>query len=66
MKVKIGVEFDVSGVDEEDVAKAAASLAAYNYLTFCEISGVRTDTDEVTVHVDGYGKCTVRLGENHD
>jgi hypothetical protein len=66
MKVKIGVEFNVPDVDEEDVAKAAASMAAYNYLSFCEISGVRTDTDEVTVHVDGYGECKVRLGEDHD
>lgn len=65
MKVKIGVEFDVD-TDEENVAKAAASLAAYNYLTFCEVSGVRTDVDEVTVYVDGYGDVTVRLGEDHD
>lgn len=65
MKVKIGVEFDVD-TDEEEVAKAAASLAAYNYLTFCEVSGVRTDVDEVTVHVDGYGEVIVRLGEDHD
>ena len=65
MKVKILIEFDVD-TDEEGVAKAAASQAAYDYLTFCTVSGVNTDTDEVTVHVDGYGECTVRLGEDHE
>jgi hypothetical protein len=73
MKVKILVEFDVEpgddaddGVLDENIAKSAASMAAFDYLTFCEISGVRTDTDEVEVHVDGYGTCKVRLGEDHD
>jgi hypothetical protein len=73
MKVKIGIEFDVEPLEEvepgefnENVAKGAASMAAFDYLTFCEISGVRTDTDEVTVHVDGFGECRVRLGKEHD
>ena len=69
MKVKILVEFDVEGDGEgfnEGVAKAAASLSAYNFLTFCKVSGRNTDVDEVEVHVDGYGECKVRLGEDHE
>jgi hypothetical protein len=74
MKIKIGVEFDVKGLEDEEecgpltqqVAKGAASMAAFDYLSFCTISGVNTDTDEVKVNVDGYGECIVRLGEDHD
>jgi hypothetical protein len=66
MKTKILVEFDVQDVEDEAVAKAAASLAAYHFLTFCTVSDMNTDTDEVEVHVDGYGKCKVRLGEDHE
>lgn len=66
MKVKILIEFDVPDTDDEDVAKSAASMAAYDYLSFCTISGVNTDTDEVEVHVDGHGDCKVRLGDDHD
>jgi hypothetical protein len=74
MKVKILIEFDVenkepeAGEDEfnEQIAKCAASMAAYDFLSFCTVSGVNTDTDEVEVHVDGYGKCKVRLGQDHD
>ena len=65
MKTKILIEFDVD-TDEESVAKSAASLAAYDYLTFCTVSGVNTDTAEVEVHVDGHGDVTVRLGEDHE
>jgi hypothetical protein len=75
MKVKIQIEFEVEGVEEEDpdrvpldeaIAKGAASLAAYDYLSFCTVSGVNTDTEEVTVYVDGYGTCKVKLGSEHD
>jgi hypothetical protein len=73
MKVKILIEFEVEGIDEaighrldEAIAKGAASQAAYDYLSFCTVSGVNTDTEEVTVHVDGYGTCKVRLGSDHE
>jgi hypothetical protein len=76
MRVKILIEFEVEpapDVDPEDAegfdestAKGGASMAAYNYLTFCENSGFNTDTEAVTVHVDGFGECVVKLGENHE
>lgn len=66
MKVKILIEFEVDDTDEESVAKSAASMAAYDFLSFCTVSGVNTDTDEVQVHVDGHGEFTVRLGEDHE
>ncbi len=66
MKTKILVEFDVPDTDDEFVAKSAASQAAYHFLTFCTVSGVNTDTDEVDVSVDGFGDCIVRLGEDHE
>ena len=66
MKVKILVEFDVPGTDDEQVAKGAASMAAYDYLSFCTVSGVNTDTEEVEVHVDGHGEFAVRLGTDHE
>ena len=74
MKVKILVEFEVESLEDEEecgplteqVAKGAASQAAFDFLSFCTVSGVNTDTDEVEVHVDGHGKCTVKLGEDHD
>ena len=59
------IEFEVN-TDDEDIAKAAASMAAYNYLTFCEISGENTDTESVEVHVDGAGKFEVELGDDHE
>jgi hypothetical protein len=66
MKTKILIEFDVPDTDDEFVAKSAASQAAYNFLTFCTVSGVNTDTDEVDVHVDGYGRYKVQLGTDHE
>jgi len=64
MRVTIPVEFEVES-DEvemtEKEAKVAASLAVEHYLSLCEISGYVTDTDEVTVFVDGFGDCTVSL-----
>jgi len=66
LKVKLQIEFEVDDTDDESVAKSAASQAAYDYLTFCTVSGANTDTDEVRVNVDGHGKFTVRLGENHE
>ena len=72
MKTKILIEFDVEPVeDDEDafdegVAKSAASVAAYDFLSFCTVSGVNTDTESVDVHVDGFGPCRVSLGEDHE
>lgn len=71
MKVTIPVTFEVEPVEaleegetfSENTAKDAASQAAFDYLSFCTVSGVNTDTDEVTVHVDGFGECTVRLAQ---
>ena len=75
MKVKILIEFEVEAGEEEDpemvtldegIAKGAASVAAYDYLSFCTATGVNAGTEEVTVHVDGYGSCLVRIGADHD
>ena len=69
MKVKILCEFEVES-DEggltPEVAKSAASSAAWNYLTLIECSGYGTDTQAVTVHVDGFGECRVSLGDDHE
>lgn len=73
MQVKILVQFEVE-TDETDegeplelteqVAKNAAEQAAFDFLSFCTVSGVNTDTEEVEVHVDGFGKCKVRLSND--
>ena len=67
MRVSILVEFEVESVEGEELtenqAKDAADLARHHFLTFCTVSGYNTDTDEVTVHVDGFGECRVRLTE---
>lgn len=72
MKVKI--EFEVTtDLDEEAHgeltearAKSAASEAAYQYLAFVKVAGYTSAADEVEVHVDGFGACTVKLGEDHE
>jgi hypothetical protein len=65
MKVTIPVSFEVeTGEDDElteQVAKSAAGQASFDFLSFCTVSGVNTDTEEVEVHVDGFGKCKVKL-----
>lgn len=74
MKVKILVEFEVEGLADEaengelteGIAKSAASCAVWGYLSFVEISGYSSDTETVNVHVDGYGDCRVRIGEDHE
>ena len=73
MKVRMLVEFDVEplvddpdGEFSENLAKSAASEAVYNFLTFCTVSGVNTDCDEVEVHAEGFGACKVSLGSNHE
>jgi hypothetical protein len=72
LKTRILIEFDVEPLEEdlgegefnEQIAKGAASQAAFDFLTFCTVSGVNTDS--VEVHVDGFGKCRVKLGEDHE
>jgi hypothetical protein len=68
MQVKIEVQFEVETDEDDELteqqAKDAASLAAFHHLTLIEVSGVTTDTEEVEVHVDGFGKCRVRLSND--
>lgn len=69
MKVKILCEFNVESKEKgltEKIAKDAAGLAAFNYLSFVKISGVTTDIESVTVFVDGFGDCQVSIGEDHE
>ena len=70
-KVKILVEFKVQPVDDdeeftEEVAKAAASLAVYDFLSFVKVAGHSSESEFVEVHVDGFGQCDVALGEDHE
>ena len=62
------VVFDVESLEDEDegeltmrIAESAADLAVFNFLSFVKVSGVTTDSETVEVHVDGFGKCKVRL-----
>lgn len=70
MRVSIPIFFDVEAPNAEDeelteqIAKEAAEAAAFDYLAFVEISGYSSDSAEVTTHVDGFGKCTVRLAND--
>ncbi len=65
MNIKIGVEF-VTDADEENAARAAASLAAWNFLALVEESTQGREVKSVTVHVDGYGPVEVAVGQDHD
>lgn len=71
MKVKILVEFDVEPIELEDGdelsennAKDAASLAAWHNLALTE-NGMSV-VESTDVHVDGFGLCSVTLGEAHE
>lgn len=66
MKVKILCEFEVPDAESERDAKSAASQAAYDFLSFCEATGVSAGKEEVTVHVDGVGELAVRIGTDHE
>jgi len=70
MEVELRCTFIVESVEGEELteneAKSAASLAAWNHLTLIENSGQSTDVESVVVHVDGFGKCKVSLGEEHE
>ena len=68
MKVTIPVEFFVVPSNCEDEltireAELAAEQACFDYLSFVKISGYSTDSDEVEVHVMGFGNCIVTLSE---
>lgn len=71
MRVSIPVVFEVESLEDDDetgelttkIAESAADLAAFNFLSFVKVSGITTDSDDVEVHVDGFGKCKVRLAE---
>ena len=66
MKVKILIEFEVPDAEDEDVAKSAASMAAYDYLSFCTATDVNPGRDVCSVHVDGHGEFTVFIGQDHE
>lgn len=72
MKVKIPIEFEVEPVDVEEGdemsegnARDAADLAAWHHICFAEHTGTSHMREEevVEVHVDGFGKCRVRLAQ---
>ena len=72
MKVKIQIEFEVTTVvDEEEYgeltendARSAASQAAWDHLCLTETG--QNPVDSVTVNVDGFGKCEVKVGKSHE
>ena len=72
MKVKILIEFEVTtDLDEEEHgeltenrAKSAASQAAWDHLCLTETG--QNPVERVTVHVDGFGECEVKVGEAHE
>ena len=73
MKVRILIEFDVESMSSEDDnpltedhAKSAASQAAYDYLALVKVSGYTSEAESVEVHADGFGRCRVKLGEEHE
>ncbi len=63
MHVKIKIEFEVD-TDDETIARSAASMAAWDFLTLSETG--ESCVDEVTVYVDGHGDRTVKMGQDHD
>jgi len=67
VKVKISIEFDVNS-DEDDFteaeAKAAASVAAWDNLVLT--ANGQNVCETVTAHVDGFGECTVSVGDEHE
>lgn len=67
MRVTLKINFDVEGLEEEELTKntaiAAAEQAVYDYLSFVKIAGYSSDTEYVEVFVDGFGKCNVSLVE---
>lgn len=67
-KVRIMIEFEVTGLEDEppteSQCKGAASMAAWDHLCLTT-AGVGVTTS-VKVHVDGFGHCEVRVGEDHE
>jgi len=69
MKVKILVEFEVEALEnkadlDEAAAKAAASIAAYDHLALTWNG--QDLTGQAIVFVDGFGECSVAVGEDHE
>lgn len=62
MRVSTTVEFEVESDEEldEQTARQAAEAAVYHYIALTK-DNVRVWKEAVTVHVDGYGKCKVKL-----
>ena len=65
MKVTIPISFEVMSLIEDDdltdsQAEDAATQAAYHYLAFEEVKGFGS-TEVVKVHLDGFGKCSVKV-----
>ena len=67
-KVKIQVEFVVESGNGEDLTEnqiaSAASLAAWDYLVLT--NNGRDIAEAVIVFVDGFGECSVAVGEDHE
>ena len=71
MKVRLSVEFDVEVTEPtegmeltENQIKSAASIAAFDNL--CLTMNGQDVCEDVEVHVDGFGTCTVKVGEAHE
>ena len=70
MKVKILIEFEVRGTEDDDgiedeiIAESAAKLAAFDHLCFSNTG--ESVVEEVEVHVDGHGTCRLKLCENDE
>ena len=72
MKVKIQIEFEgTADLDEDEHgsltkerAVGAASEAAYQNLCLTN-NGIGV-VESVSVHVDGFGECEVKVGEEHE
>ena len=65
MRVSIPVDFIVTTQEgtelDESTAQTAAEQAVYDFLAFVEIGGYTSDSESVTVHVDGFGQCKVEI-----
>jgi hypothetical protein len=66
MKTTVPITFEVESLEAPEEltdreAYAAAEQAAFDFLSFVKVSGYSPDSESVEVHVDGHGKCRVRL-----
>ena len=49
---------------DDETAKAAASVAAWDHLGLLDAAARQVDS--VKVHVDGFGACKVEVGDEHE